>query len=101
MRSTTDTQKSETLTARIKKRFFSNPQKGWAVASATTTGDVPVTICGAICDAPEHQKLLFLGSWVVHSKYGRQFVAVQYTVPEPTGAEEIRTYLRSGVIKGI
>lgn len=101
MRSTTEPQKSETLTARIKKRFFSNPQKGWAVATATTTGDVPVTICGAICDAPEHQKLLFLGSWVVHSKYGRQFVAVQYTVPEPTGAEEIRTYLRSGVIKGI
>ena len=101
MHNTTDIQKSETLTARIKKRFFSNPQKGWAVATATTTGDVPVTICGAICDAPEHQKLLFLGSWVVHSKYGRQFVAGQYTVPEPTSAEEIRTYLRSGVIKGI
>lgn len=101
MRSTTEPQKPETLTARIRKRFFSNPQKGWAVASAETPDGVPVTICGAICDAPEHQKLLFLGSWTVYSKYGRQFVAAQYAVLEPSGAEEIRAYLRSGVIKGI
>lgn len=98
---TTTPNKSECVTATITRQLFSNPQKNWAVVHGETKDGLRITITGAVCGAPQYQKLLFLGEWVTHPKYGRQFVAAQWAVPQPTTAEEIQAYLAGRVVKGI
>ena len=93
--------KPETVTAWITRQLFSNPQKNWAVVHAETKDSQRITITGAVCDAPQYKKLLFMGEWTMHPKYGRQFAAAQWAVPQPTTAEEIRAYLTGRVVKGI
>lgn len=101
MRHPTEPQRSESITATITRQLFSNPQKNWAVVHGETKDGSRITITGAVCDAPQYQKLVFLGEWVTHPKYGRQFVAAQWAVPQPTTAEEIQAYLTGRVVKGI
>ena len=67
------------------------------VASAgnkiTVLGHFPETRCG--------ETLRLKGRWSTHPRYGQQFKVATFEVLLPSGIEEIRRYLSSGLIRGI
>ncbi len=60
-----------------------------------------ITILGHLPDPSPGETLRLSGSWKHHPKYGQQFNVSHFEVLLPSGVEEIRRYLSSGLIKGI
>lgn len=60
-----------------------------------------VTIMGHMPDPHPGETLRLRGTWQTHPRYGQQFKVAAFDVLLPTGAEEVRRYLSSGLIKGI
>ncbi|MBR5768931.1 MAG: ATP-dependent RecD-like DNA helicase [Clostridia bacterium] len=60
-----------------------------------------ITVAGTFADVNPGEILTLTGSFVVHSKYGRQFNSVSYEKELPERADVIMKYLSSGAIKGI
>ena len=60
-----------------------------------------VTILGHLPDPSPGETLRLNGSWKHHPKYGQQFNVSHFEVLLPSGVEEIRRYLSSGLIRGI
>jgi exodeoxyribonuclease V alpha subunit len=61
----------------------------------------PVTVLGYIPEPRAGETLRLKGRWRAHPRYGQQFEVASFEVLLPSGVEEIRRYLGSGVIKGI
>lgn len=60
-----------------------------------------ITIIGHLPEPTPGETLRVSGSWKHHPRYGQQFSVSQFEVLLPSGVEEIRRYLSSGLIKGI
>lgn len=60
-----------------------------------------VTILGHMPDPHPGETVRLTGSWQTHPRYGQQFKVDTFDVLLPSGAEQIRRYLSSGLIKGI
>jgi exodeoxyribonuclease V alpha subunit len=60
-----------------------------------------VTVLGHIPEPRTGETLRLRGRWRSHPRYGQQFEVLSFEVLLPSGVEEIRRYLGSGVIKGI
>jgi len=60
-----------------------------------------VTILGHIPEPRAGETLRLTGQWRSHPRYGQQFEVTAFEVILPSGVEEIRRYLGSGMIKGI
>ncbi len=60
-----------------------------------------VTVLGHIPEPRAGETLRLKGRWRSHPRYGQQFEVTAFEVLLPSGVEEIRRYLGSGVIKGI
>ena len=67
------------------------------VASAGTM----VTILGHFPETRPGEILRLKGQWTAHPRYGQQFKVDAFDVLLPSGIEEIRRYLSSGLIRGI
>ena len=65
------------------------------------TDDGEITVAGTFADVNPGELLTLTGSFVMHTKYGRQFNAVSYEKELPDKADVIIKYLASGAIKGI
>jgi exodeoxyribonuclease V alpha subunit len=61
----------------------------------------PVTVLGHIPEPRAGETLRLKGRWRTHPRYGQQFEVLSFEVLLPSGVEEIRRYLGSGVIRGI
>ncbi len=60
-----------------------------------------VTVLGHLPEPRPGETLRLTGQWRSHPRYGQQFEATAFEVLLPSGVEEIRRYLGSGLIKGI
>jgi exodeoxyribonuclease V alpha subunit len=60
-----------------------------------------VTVLGHIPEPRAGETLRLKGRWRSHPRYGQQFEVLSFEVLLPSGVEEIRRYLGSGVIPGI
>jgi exodeoxyribonuclease V alpha subunit len=60
-----------------------------------------VTVLGHIPEPRAGETLRLTGQWRSHPRYGQQFEVTAFEVLLPSGVEEIRRYLGSGLIKGI
>jgi len=90
------------LSGQIEKITFFNEETGFTIARLKAAGQrLPVTVVGTLM-APIAGEILDLrGEWTHHPKYGRQFKVDAYTSRVPVTADGIRTYLASGLIKGL
>jgi exodeoxyribonuclease V alpha subunit len=60
-----------------------------------------VTVVGYLAGVSPGEVLKVKGTWQTHPKYGLQFKIHSYEMTLPAAVEGIRTYLASGIIKGI
>jgi exodeoxyribonuclease V alpha subunit len=60
-----------------------------------------IIVVGYLAGVSPGEALKVKGTWQTHRKYGLQFKIHSYEVTLPAAVEGIRTYLASGIIKGI
>ena len=81
----------------IERFTFYNEETGYAVAKlskgATVVGNLPGVNVG--------ETVKFIGEWITHPKYGRQFKVYSFETIYPITVSGIQKYLGSGLIKGI
>ena len=87
----------ETLKGEFEKYIFYNESNGYSIIKLTG-GAIAV---GTLQKLNEGDSLELFGTFVTHSKYGKQFKIDKYSIIYPTTNEGIVKYLGSGLIKGI
>ena len=90
------------LEGNLERITYSNDQNHYTIATLKTskTNNL-VTIVGPMAGVSAGQTLKLKGLWETHPKYGQQFKIESYEVTLPATVEGVKTYLASGVIKGI
>jgi exodeoxyribonuclease V alpha subunit len=90
------------LTATVEKIIYKNEENGFTVASVKNSHlKEPVCLTGTFTSLHPGEVVSCSGKWEQHSKYGRQFSVVNYTLSSPSDAKGIQKYLESGMIRGI
>ncbi len=94
----------EELTTRegtVQSVIFQNEENGYTVLRLVTEEGELITVVGCIpCDAPgEH--LGVSGTWETHPQHGTQLRAEEVERRLPEDAEELVSYLGSGICKGL
>lgn len=90
------------LEGRIERVTFRNPESHYMIARfRVAENNRLITILGHLPDPSPGETLRLSGSWKQHPKYGQQFSVSHFEVLLPSGIEEIRRYLSSGLIRGI
>jgi exodeoxyribonuclease V alpha subunit len=85
----------------IHSLIFQNAENGYTVLRLLTEEGEVVTVVGCIpCAAPGEQ-LAVEGVWETHPQHGEQLRAVEVERRLPEEAEEIESYLASGICKGV
>lgn len=90
----------ESLKGIIFETIFRNNDNGYTVALMETDNEV-ITITGTFVSDIMNENLEVFGKRVTHPRYGEQFAVDMYNSVLPTEANEIESYLSSGLIKGI
>ncbi|MEJ2156907.1 MAG: ATP-dependent RecD-like DNA helicase [Desulfobacteraceae bacterium] len=85
----------ERITFRSKKNHFMIAKLRVAEARGL------VTVLGHFPEPRPGETLRLKGRWETHPRYGQQFKVAAFEVLLPSGIEEIRHYLFSGLIKGV
>ena len=85
----------------ILQLIFQNEENGYTVLRLVTTDGEAVTVVGTIPCAAPGENLIVAGRWVSHPVHGDQVQAEQVERHMPSSEEDIRTYLSSGIIKGV
>ena len=90
------------LEGQIERVTFRNPDNHYMIARFRPSdhGNL-VTILGHLPEPRPGETLRLTGTWRHHPRYGEQFNVSQFEVLLPSGIEEIRRYLSSGLIQGI
>ncbi len=93
----------EHLTGIVQRVTYHNPDNGWSVLRVA-----PFNSPNSLETVTVHQTKVFagatmefLGTWSVHSQYGRQFKATEAIEKKPATAAALEKYLGSGMIKGV
>ena len=81
--------------------IFQNEENGYTVLRLVTGDGEVVTVVGTIPCAAPGENLIVTGRWVSHPTHGDQVQAEEVERHMPTTEVEIRSYLSSGVIKGV
>ena len=90
------------LEGHIERITFRSPDSHFMIAKFNVAGQAGlVTILGHLPDPHPGETLSISGSWQTHPRFGQQFKVAAVDVILPTGVDEIRRYLSSGLIKGI
>ncbi|MDR2725145.1 MAG: ATP-dependent RecD-like DNA helicase, partial [Candidatus Adiutrix sp.] len=92
----------ETLTGRIERITFANPDNGWTVLSVRT--GKPARILTAVGHLPSPVAGEFIemtGRFVEDPKFGRQFQVDRARLLPPKTEAGLKKYLGSGLIKGL
>ncbi|MDR3073293.1 MAG: AAA family ATPase, partial [Deltaproteobacteria bacterium] len=92
----------EELKGVLDRVVFHNPENGYSVLRLSVKGKTdPVTVVGAMHEPQPGMSLSVAGRWTSHPRFGEQFQMEKYECLLPAGAENIRHYLGSGLIKGV
>ena len=85
----------------VQSVIFQNAENGYTVLRLATEEGGLITVVGCIpCLAPgEH--LAVSGVWETHPQHGEQLKALEVERQLPEDAEEIESYLSSGICKGV
>lgn len=94
---------TEKISGIVQRVTYHNPDNGWSVLRVAPFGSP-----GRLETVTVHQTRVFAGatmefrgSWVVHSRFGRQFQADEAIEKKPASAAALEKYLGSGLIKGV
>lgn len=91
-----------TLEGRLEKITFQNSENHYTIAVLKTENpENRVTVTGYLAGTSPGETLNVSGNWEVHPKYGQQFKVENYEVTLPATVDGIKSYLCSGIIKGI
>ncbi len=90
-----------TIDGTILQLIFQNEENGYTVLRLVTTDGEAVTVVGTIPCAAPGENLIVAGRWVSHPVHGDQVQVEQVERHMPSSEEDIRTYLSSGIIKGV
>ena len=84
----------------IEKITYKNEQNGYTVSIVRSETE-RVTVVGILPFLSEGENAKFIGKYIVHPTYGRQFSADSFERIAPKSAADILRYLSSGIIKGV
>ncbi len=91
-----------TLSGRIDQITYHNETNRFTVARLVLPDTrATVTVVGSIPTPVAGETVRLTGRWTSHPRYGQQFRIETLDMRLPTTAEGIRSYLKSGGIKGI
>ncbi len=99
----------DSLSGSVERIVYSNPENGYCVLRLRPDQkSLPevvygglVTVTGNFPEVSPGEYLRMFGRWVTHPKHGQQFQAERCEFGLPVTLEGIRSYLGSGLIKGI
>lgn len=83
------------------REVYTNEQYGTTIASYRDKDGEAFTVTGYMLPTGKGVKYRFSGEWIKHPKYGKQFKADSYEEIIGHDIDSIRTYLSSGLIKGV
>lgn len=93
---------TDQLTGQVRRVVYRNDETGYLVATfAPEGGKARVTIVGRLPGIAAGETMICRGRWEQNAEHGRQFRVLSFQTTRPSGAETIRRYLGSGLIKGI
>ncbi|MDR0851582.1 MAG: ATP-dependent RecD-like DNA helicase [Clostridiales Family XIII bacterium] len=90
----------EQIHGTIRSIVFRNDSNGYTIAKASSGGKT-VTVVGSLPGIAVGGSCEFIGSWVVHPKYGEQFAVSSYTESEPETTDDVISFLSSGILRGV
>lgn len=88
----------------VLKTIFNSPENGFTVLSVKTAEGGLSSAFTATLQLPfrvENGQLIEIDGIWVDSKYGKQYKVSKFSITDPAGANNIESYLATGVIKGI
>jgi len=92
----------ETLTGRIERVTFANPDNGWTVLSVRTAKPARIlTAVGCLPSPVVGEFIEMTGRFVEDPKFGRQFQVDRARLLPPNTEAGLKKYLGSGLIKGL
>ena len=91
-----------TLNGQIERITFANEENGFTIAKVKVRDrrDL-VTVVGVLMSPMPGEILDMKGEWNSHPKFGEQFKVMEYRTKVPATVYGSRTYLGSGLIKGL
>ncbi len=93
---------TERIQGQVERVTFTNEENGYSVIRVRIPGRRdPIQAVGSFLHITPGEVVDMDGSWTSHPRFGRQFKVDHYETTSPAGAEAIRKYLGSGLIKGI
>ncbi|OHE74340.1 MAG: hypothetical protein A2007_02465 [Verrucomicrobia bacterium GWC2_42_7] len=92
----------ETLIGTLEKIIYSNRENSYTVGEFRADPDgTLVKIAGLLPNAQCGETLKLFGTWITHSKFGRQFKVDKFESKLPATLHGIKKYLASGLVPGI
>ncbi|MDR3038420.1 MAG: ATP-dependent RecD-like DNA helicase, partial [Candidatus Adiutrix sp.] len=92
----------ETISGRIERVTFANPDNGWAVLTVRAPKmSRPLTAVGHLPGPAAGEFIEMEGAFIDHPKYGRQFQVSRARLLPPKTEDGLKKYLGSGLIKGL
>jgi exodeoxyribonuclease V alpha subunit len=85
----------------LEKIIFKSTETGFMVGKVKTEEGDTVTIVGNTYEIKRGERLEVRGRWISNKNYGRQFEIEDIKTIEPATVNGIKSYLGSGLIKGI
>ena len=91
-----------TIEGRLERIPYFNQDTHYTIARLKPAGlSAAVTVVGYLAGASIGETIKVNGRWETHPKYGQQLKIDSFEVMLPAGIDGIRTYLGSGIVKGI
>jgi len=91
-----------TLEGRLERIPYFNEDTHYTIARLKPAGlTTAVTVVGYLAGVSIGETIKVNGRWETHPKYGQQLKVDSFEVMLPAGIDGIRTYLGSGIVKGI
>jgi len=85
----------------IEHVIFRNEANGYAVCDLAVSDTELITIVGVLPFISEGEQITAMGSWEMHSSFGRQFKVQYYEKKLPSDEAAILKYLSARTVKGI
>ena len=95
------TQELDAYQGSVHEVIYSNEENGYAVFDFDANDAGLITCVGCIPYIKAGEMLVLSGKWTNHASYGEQLKVERFERIEPTGKDEILTYLSSGVVRGV
>jgi exodeoxyribonuclease V alpha subunit len=85
----------------VDKFLFQSADSGYCVFVLQLSPNDTTVVTGHIPSINPGEQVILRGSWIMHTKFGRQFQATECKKQLPSSILGLKKYLGSGLIKGI